>query len=321
MVAAWTQLGRCLTVGTLVAGVCGFIAAGRGLRMGNNDLYIVGAGYLGKRIGNQWQQLHPDAKVFGETRSEAKHEDLRAEGMEPVLRASRGVQKYTNVVFCAAPSGNDDYAGEVTAAARDLWNAEGTGCFVFTSSGGVYEEKEGGVVREVSPVGSSPRNMKLLQAEGACLEAGGCVVRLAGLYSLERGAHSFWLARGEVDASPDGLINLLSYDDAAGAVVATLEHSGRALTLLAGDDADPPLTRAQICEAALRHPLFAARAPPAFRQSAGSVDDRGKVYDGAATRRILGWAPRHKSFTEFIDEAVRQSNAAAAAGVTPLPIP
>jgi hypothetical protein len=127
-------------------------------------------------------------------------------------------------------------------------------------------------------------------------QAGGCVIRLAGLYSLERGAHSFWLARGSIDAPPAGLINLLSYEDAAGAVVATLQQGNTALTLLASDDASPPLTRREICAAALRHPLYSSAKMPVFaeQQAEGAAADLGKVYDSGATRRIIGWAPKHK---------------------------
>jgi nucleoside-diphosphate-sugar epimerase len=126
-------------------------------------------------------------------------------------------------------------------------------------------------------------------------QAGGCVIRLAGLYSLERGAHSFWLARGSVDSPPGGLINLLSYDDAAGAVVATLQQGNTALTLLASDDASPPLTRREICAAALRHPMYRSAQMPVFAEQAeGVASDLGKVYDSGATRRIIGWAPKHK---------------------------
>ena len=45
----------------------------------------------------------------------------------------------TNVVFCVAPSGNDDYVGDVRRA-LSLWKGS-PGKFVFTSSGGVYAEQ------------------------------------------------------------------------------------------------------------------------------------------------------------------------------------
>lgn len=48
------------------------------------------------------------------------------------------------------PQGNHDYALEVFRAMEDVW--DGTGMFVFTSSGSVYAETKGGVVTEDSMI-------------------------------------------------------------------------------------------------------------------------------------------------------------------------
>ena len=46
--------------------------------------------------------------------------------------------KFKNVVFCAPPSGFDDYPRAVKEAIEQLWEGpSGGGSFVFTSSGGV----------------------------------------------------------------------------------------------------------------------------------------------------------------------------------------
>jgi len=46
--------------------------------------------------------------------------------------------KFTNVVFCAPPSGSDDYPGAVKDAIDNIWcGPEKGGRFVFTSSGGM----------------------------------------------------------------------------------------------------------------------------------------------------------------------------------------
>ncbi len=47
-------------------------------------------------------------------------------------------------------AGNSDYALEVFRAMEEVW--DGTGVFVFTSSGSVYAENKGGVVTEDSPI-------------------------------------------------------------------------------------------------------------------------------------------------------------------------
>lgn len=44
----------------------------------------------------------------------------------------------------------------------------------------------------------------------------GRVLRVtSGLYTPDRGPHTFWLARGEVGAPEEGVINMLHYEDAA----------------------------------------------------------------------------------------------------------
>ena len=56
-------------------------------------------------------------------------------------------------------------------------------------------------------------------SEKPVLDNGGCVMRFGGLYTSYRGAHNYWIGKDSVPSSPDGLINLLHYEDAAGAVI------------------------------------------------------------------------------------------------------
>ena len=67
---------------------------------------------------------------------------------------------------------------------KDHW--ESSGVFVFTSAGSVYAENEGGEVDESSEVVRSERSGKLLDGEGHVVRAGGCVLRLGGLYTETR---------------------------------------------------------------------------------------------------------------------------------------
>ena len=89
-----------------------------------------------------------------------------------------------------------------------------------------YGDGSGSVVNEGSPVAdisTNPRAGRLINAEKEVLKRGGTCLRLAGLYSLKRGAHNFWLTSGrDVSGRADGIINQLHYDDAAGSVVAAL---------------------------------------------------------------------------------------------------
>ena len=193
--------------------------------------------------------------------------------------------RHAYVVFCASPGGNDDYAGEV-AGALQLW--DGAGRFVFTSRRrvrrGRRRPRRGRAGRRLAA------RAKLLRAEEAVRAAGGTVVRLAGLYTLERGAHNAWFNMGEVKQRPDGLINQVHYDDAAACVVAALANGAAGATYLAADDA--PLSREAICRAAARAPRFAGSR---CRASSARAAGRGARQRPHAAR--LGWAPAARPST------------------------
>ena len=218
-------------------------------------------------------------------------------------------KQFTNVIFCAPPSGFEDYPGAVKDAIDNLWaGAAEEGSFIFTSSGGIYGPGNGEVVNELSPLPEStlnnPRSMKLVKAEEYALSAKGSVLRLAGLYTLERGAHSYWLEKGDgtVKGSKGGTINLLHYDDAAGACVAALKTAtadaqGKVFLLSDGN----PTTRFGICESALKSKRYSERSMPSF----GEEDDagKGKVYDGKWSNKVLSWVPRYESFDKFMENS------------------
>jgi len=157
-------------------------------------------------------------------------------------------------------------------------------------------------VTESSTTVTTPRTGKLLAAEASVVAAGGAVVRLAGLYLLQRGAHNAWLSMEEVKSgSADGLINQVHYDDAAACVVAALLRAPRGATFLAADY--QPLSRRQICIEARRAPIFAERPIPMFTGEGGL----GKVCDCSHTRSVLQWEPRYKTFGDFITEVAEKS--------------
>ena len=273
---------------------------------GGPPLVIVGAGVLGRLAAQEWQELHPGCDVLGVTRTrpdEEREAAMRAEGITHRYRSDieasvRCGQKWSHVLFSASPGGNDDYVGAVVSA-LEYWDKRAGGQFVFTSSAGVFAEEDGGIVTETSPVGSGPRSERLLAAEQAVRDAGGCVVRLAGLYLEDRGAHNFWLSKDEVAQRPDGLINQVHYRDAASSAVAALLRGSPGSVYLAADD--KPLTREQICVEACRAPRFAGRKVPTFTGSDGGV---GKVIDSSSTRAAIGWQPRYQTFGAFIDSLV-----------------
>lgn len=102
---------------------------------------VVGVGVLGTSLCQQL--LTKFDTVHGITKTATRHAAIReAVASEGLVLQTRDEcerdQKYTNVVFCAPPSGFDDYPAAVRDAAANLWaGPEGGGVFVFTSSGAV----------------------------------------------------------------------------------------------------------------------------------------------------------------------------------------
>ena len=176
-----------------------------------------------------------------------------------------------------------------------------------------YGPGDGETVSETTPipVATSPRTLRLLKAELNVIAAGGCVLRLAGLYTLERGAHNYWLdvnkSKGQVKGSKGGIINLLHYDDAAGSCVAALKKgdggvdnenhtdiNGKVFLISDGH----PTTRIGICESALKSKTYSGLDMPSFGED--DSGGKGKIYDGHWSNDVLSWDPVYSSFDEFM---------------------
>lgn len=152
----------------------------------------------------------------------------------------------------------------------------------------------------VADIATNPRAGRLINAEKEVVKRGGVCLRLAGLYTLTRGAHNFWLKSGkDVSGRADGIINQLHYDDAAGAVRAALVVgstvvNGNTYLISDGD----PMTREEICRSSLQAKQFAGLSVPKFMGT--DKDPVGKIYDGSASNKALKWDPRYESFDTFM---------------------
>lgn len=255
------------------------------------DLVIVGAGTLGLRVAHLWRSSHATSSIVCATRTAARHSDLAAAGFTPSL-ADELSSPAANVVFCAPP-GNLDARAYAAAVARA--GALATGRFVFTSSTAVFADA--GRVDEGSPTTDKARGRRLLEAEEEAVGCGvGVVLRLGGLYTLERGPHAVWLKRGEVAGGGEGVLNMVHYDDVARAVVkALMADAGKVVgkRLLVADGS--PMTRRELLEAARVHPAYQGFHMPTFGEGGAQ-----KRVDGSWSQQLLGWEPRHKSFLEFM---------------------
>ncbi|XP_066308926.1 uncharacterized protein [Miscanthus floridulus] len=262
--------------------------------VGQIDLLIVGPGVLGRIVAEKWQKEHPDCKVYGQTASKNHHSELTDLGIIPSLKGTTIHQKVPHVIFCAPPSGSDDYPGDVRLAASN-WSGEGS--FLFTSSTALYDCSDNSMCNEDCPsvpIGRSPRTDVLLKVENVVLEAGGCVLRLAGLYKIDRGAHVFWLRKGTLDTRPDHIINQIHYEDAASLAIAIMKKRLRSRIFLGCDN--KPLSRQEIMDAVNKSGKFDTK----FEGFTGTDGPLGKRMENSKTRAEIGWEPKYPSFTEFL---------------------
>jgi nucleoside-diphosphate-sugar epimerase len=192
------------------------------------------------------------------------------------------------------------FSYDTSTSAGDDNQDQGGGVVVVTESSKTYE---------ITP-DSSLRVARLVQAERACWDAGGCCLRLAGLYDLQRGAHNYWLTSNSssggkvVAGSPDGLINLLHYEDAAAACRAALRAGPRVCQSKAFLISDGhPLSRYAICHSALKAKVYQQQGfvMPSFAGDDDQPGARSKIYDGTVSNQLLNWRPRYESFDAFME--------------------
>ncbi|XP_015162165.1 uncharacterized protein [Solanum tuberosum] len=262
--------------------------------IGANDLLIVGPGVLGRLVAERWREEYPGCQIFGQTMTTDHHDELIKMGISPSSRETKFTSKFPYVIYCAPPSRTEDYPGDVRDAALK-WSGEGS--FLFTSSSAPYDCSDNGSVDEdgpIVPIGRSPRTDILLKAEEVVLEFGGCVVRLAGLYKEDRGAHTYWLHKGTLDIRPDHILNLIHYEDAASLSVTILKKRVRSRIFLGCDN--HPLSRQELMDLVNKSGKFEKK----FEGFTGTSGPLGKKLNNSKTRAELGWEPKYPSFAQFL---------------------
>ncbi|XVF28412.1 hypothetical protein REPUB_Repub15cG0027300 [Reevesia pubescens] len=262
--------------------------------VGQDDLLIVGPGVLGRLVAEKWREEHPGCQIYGQTVTTDHHDELISMRISPFLKGTKTVQTFPYVIFCAPRSKTADYPGDIRMAALN-WNGEGS--FLFTSSSAPFDCNDNGPCDEDTPpvpIGRSPRTDILLKAEKVVLDFGGCVVRLAGLYKIDRGAHFYWLQKGTVDACPDHILNLIHYEDAASLSVTILKKKLRGRIFLGCDN--HPLSRQELMDLVDKSGKFSKK----FEAFTGTSDSLGKKLKNTKTRNELGWEPKYTSFAQFL---------------------
>ena len=98
----------------------------------------------------------------------------------------------------------------------------------------------------------------------------------------------------------------IHYDDAASCVMQALlipEKSGFSERLFLVSDGSP-ISRKEICAAALKNPEYAGLPCPEFVGDCELID--GKRYDVSRVRNVLKWNSAFGSFSSFMEEGYKQ---------------
>ncbi|MFU0505230.1 SDR family oxidoreductase [Pseudaminobacter sp. NGMCC 1.201702] len=195
----------------------------------SRNLFIFGAGYSGLAVA---RARSAGFDIAGTTRSEAKFEALRAEGIAPHIfdgeltpEVVQALQQATHLLISIAPGESGDpvlnAAGETIAH-----NMPNLGWIGYLSTVGVYGDHVGAWVDEAGECRPVSQRSKLrLQAELAWQEIGRqtglpvAILRLSGIYGPGRNAFVN-LANGTAKrlVKPDQVFNRIHAEDIAGAV-------------------------------------------------------------------------------------------------------
>lgn len=210
----------------------------------NKVMLSIGHGFSAKALG---RKLTSEGwTIYGTTRSEAKAENLRAQGIHPILWPETDlvpyIHKATHLLTSVSP--NTDGDPVLNAHGVDIKNSdfEWVG---YLSTTGVYGNHDGAWVDETTPLTPSTKRGEMRRdAEAAWADLGVPlhIFRLAGIYGPGRGPFSKVLngtARRII--KPNQVFSRIHVEDIAQVLYASIK-SPRVGTIynLCDDDPAPP---------------------------------------------------------------------------------
>lgn len=245
---------------------------------------IVGCGYVGSTLARRLVDNGQD--VFAVTRSGVDIDgvaSLERDVTDPPLDLPDVDHAY--YLVSAGSRDSEGYRSAYVDGLSNTIDALDDAILVYGSSTGVYEVDDGSWVDEETALSpASDRSRILLEAETVARDAGGTVVRFAGLYGPGRTGENRYLDDARV---PAGFLNLLHRDDAATSLIAA--RDGPDDTYLAVDD-----------EPVHRHELAQWLADYTGRPTGTLVDttERSNKRCSNARLRSTGWVPDYPTYRE-----------------------
>ncbi len=268
-------------------------------------ILLVGCGYVGTRVARALQDRRIGFRAW--VRGEASRARLAALDI-PALTGDVGSwESWESLTTCFdfliyGPSSSRGGAKEyqnvfVTGLSHALRRFPGLP-FLFLSSTSVYGQSTGEPVDEDSPAEPDSETGRILrEAERMALDAGGGVLRIAGIYGPGRTHRLDRLLRGEARTSNRDLwINQIHRDDVASAILHFLALRLHRETVNVVDD--EPVRESRFygwLAQRLEMPL-----PPQGGEASLPDRKRKRTHKRVsnAKARTLGWKPFYPSFRE-----------------------
>ena len=282
---------------------------------------IIGCGYLGRRVAENWRQRGDT--VFAVTRSPETAEQFQSAGITPLIADVTIPESLDQFPECdtvlhavgfdrtASPSKRQVYVdglSEVLSRVRNRCDH-----FLQVSSTSVYGQENGEIIDESSDAAADHESGIICRdAERAVAEllsgsdSSFSILRLSGIYGPERllSRIESLKTRQPLPGSPNAWLNLIHVDDAVSAVVACVDAEASPPLLLVSDDR--PVRRADYYEALAR----ALNAPPpVFNTDSPARHTRGlgKRCNNRLLRESLKLSLQFPTIAEGIPDAIART--------------
>ncbi len=208
---------------------------------------ILGCGYLGLRVARNW--LESGSIVYAVTRTQDRAAKLAARGIKPLLADitnPHSLNELPNVKTLLWSVGFDrsgrstHHDIHVRGLSNVLEAVPGTPQTIFCSSTGVWGDKGGAEVNEMTPTDPSRSAGHVLVEAEALLKkhrlGPGVSLRFAGLYGPDRVPSIANLKAGiPLAVDPESWLNLIHVDDAATVICATADANNPASLYVVSD--------------------------------------------------------------------------------------
>ncbi len=210
------------------------------------SVLIIGCGYVGVPLGKAW--VRKGSVVYGTTRTPARRDLLKREGIEPVLLDLLSPSPFhfpaADLVYFLVAGSHDETLLEGMTRALSALTENPPQKLIYSSSTGVYGDHQGEWVDETSArEATHPAGRRLIQTEEILLSAfrkhrfPGIVARLSGIYGPRRiPGKDLVLKGGPLVGDPDSYLNLIHLDDLVRLLVAAALRGKAGESYLFSDD-------------------------------------------------------------------------------------